>query len=124
MRLRPHRRPKTRASAHCAAPFPRVAVDVPLFAAIIITTQTDRHALYGSVTLRKAACAVIPVTTVIRINICQAVRRTAIVYFQTVPAVVAPCGVQDQTTSMPAAVVVTRERSKSLLAQADYNPYW
>lgn len=122
-KLRPHRRPRTRASARFAAPSPRVAVAAPLYAAITTTTQTGRHALCGSVILRLAACADILVTMVAKISICQVLHRTAIVYFLTVPAAVAPCGVQDQTTSMPAAVV-TRERRKSLLAQADYNPYW
>lgn len=67
------------------------------------------------------------VHTATRINsICQAVHPTAIAYSRTVPAAVDPCVVQDQTTSMPVAEeVVTRERRlrRSLLAQADFNPY-
>lgn len=129
---RPHRRRRTHGSARCAVLCPHVVVGAaPLCAATITTTPIDQRALCGSVTRHREAeaCVVIPVvSTATRISsICLAVHPTAIAYSRTVLAVVDPCGVQDQTTSMPVAEeVVTRERRqrrRSLLAQADYNPY-
>lgn len=109
---RPHRRRKTHASARCAALCPHVVVVVaPLCAATITIILIDQRVLCGSVK-RQACVAIQVVHTATRINsICLAVHPTAIAYSRTVPAAVGPCGVQDQTTSMPVAEeVVTRER--------------